>query len=138
MDTFTKYLLLCLILTIAYIYSIILAPKLINNEKINNIHESCFINCKYNICNLSSRGDNYYINSSKTSEKCMMTFWGFTHVLLYTILGFLFPDMFIQLFLLGIIFEIYEKYKFDCHDTLDIYFNTIGLLIGYTASSYLS
>ncbi len=41
----------------------------------------------------------------------MVTFWGLTHAGLYVIL---------ETLAIGIAFEVYEKEKYDCHDTFDI------------------
>lgn len=137
MEKIITYLFVALIYTIAYIYSIIFAPKLAGAyqgwaKTLNDTHESCLLGCQANLCKLSVRGDNYYINAgpNKTADGCMVTFWGFSHFFLYSVLGFLFPDVFWETFFIGVAFEIYEYKKFNCHDTFDIILNTVGFLVG--------
>lgn len=93
----------------------------------------------------SSRGKNYYTitdNKKKTTKKeeeehnnkhsyCLVSLWAITHVCLYTVIGFVCPDLFIESFIFGALFEYFEKYKWSCHDSLDVIFNSIGFLIGY-------
>ncbi len=134
------YLLASLIYIIAYVYSIHFAPILAGAESgwrrdLNDVHESCLVGCRGGICKLSVRGDNYYINSTDSAKRrrlsnCMVTFWGFSHFLLYSILGFLFPGIFWETFFVGVAFEMYEAAEFDCHDTFDIILNSAGFLAG--------
>lgn len=62
---------------------------------------------------------------------CLMTLWAFTHVWLYIIIGFYCPKLFLASFFVGILFECFEGYFFQCHDLLDIGFNSLGFFIGY-------
>ena len=83
----------------------------------------------------NNRGRNYYLNNANGVDKdvtpnCMLTIWGLSHVILYMILGWFVPDMFWETFFIGIAFEYLEKNTFDCHDILDIMWNSIGFLIG--------
>ena len=88
------------------------------------------------------RGDNYYIGVTDEGkklklDKCLVTFWGATHFFLYFFLGMFAPDLFWQTFVVGIIFELFEKYNYGCHDVLDICLNTAGFFIGrYIAWGY--
>src|ERR1700678_1149093 len=114
---FHHLLIVALILTIAYIYSMIIAPSLVNNQmfsKLNQLHESCIIKCGNLPCNISDRGNKYYIGSDKNADGCYVTFWGMTHFLLYAILGYLYPHRFLEFSLIGVLFELYEKRYYDC------------------------
>lgn len=134
------YILVALIYTIAYAYSIHFAPKIAGakagwQKDLNNVHESCIVGCGGGLNKLSIRGDNYYIGATDPEKQevlsnCMVTFWGFTHFFLYSVLGFLFPDVFWETFFIGVAFEAYEAVEYDCHDTFDIILNSAGFVVG--------
>lgn len=138
-----------LISIIAYIYCIIFAPyieKYKNNSVskfIDKIHKTCFFNCKSKQCKQymeKCRGENYFIATpvyeQLSIKGCILTFWGATHFLFYFILTFLFPNFYIEFFIMGIGFEVYEYYKFNCHDYNDIFLNTFGIILGNVLSPY--
>lgn len=82
-----------------------------------------------------NRGKNYYLNNPNGIDKdvtpnCMFTIWGLSHVVLYMILGWFVPNMFWQTLIIGIMFEYLENWTYDCHDILDVMWNTIGFLLG--------
>lgn len=107
----------------------------------NSVHESCLLNtCKFDTCKNNLRGLNYYIDNTDKDKQiklhnCLITFWGFTHFLLYFILGLLYPKYFWQTFFIGAGFELYEKLRYDCHDVLDIVLNTAGFILGFLLST---
>ncbi len=39
-------------------------------------------------------------------------------------------EAWVFMFNIGVGFEIYEFYTYECHDALDIVFNTVGFLAG--------
>ena len=135
-----EYLIALFIYIIAYIYALIIAPKIgfckvKKCDVINNVHESCLLNCKFTKSLTKYRGNNYYIGITDDEKKakletCLITWWGGTHFLLYLLLGYLTPSLFLETFILGVGFEIYESYAFDCHDLIDIVLNTSGFLVG--------
>lgn len=75
------------------------------------------------------RGGNYYLLTMDKPKYCLLTTWGITHVLLYALIGFLYPNMFWPTLAIGIAFEVAETYL-DCHDVLDIMWNSLGFAIG--------
>jgi hypothetical protein len=99
----------------------------------------------------SIRGDNYYSMTNlcktvseedkklyeKRHKRCLVSIWAFTHICLYIVIGFYCPNLFIQTVLLGIFFEYMEKIHSNCHDALDILFNSIGFGIGYQLNKYI-
>ncbi len=142
-------LLLIFIYSIAYYYCIVYAPTIENNKddswvtKLSNMNKSCLVNCKTKECEThikNSRGNTYLISLPKEEQgylkKCLITFWGFSHFLLYFVLAFFVPKLYIEEFIIGILFEIWEYYKFDCHDMNDIVLNGIGILLGRYLSPY--
>jgi uncharacterized membrane protein (DUF485 family) len=90
------------------------------------------------------RGKRCYLNkninvlSKKEKEKreyehtyCVTTFWSFSHFILYTYIGFFCPSLLFEAFIINILFEAYEKYTIQVNDIYDIFYNTIGLILGY-------
>lgn len=87
------------------------------------------------------RGDNYYaldpatVPADKVSaatdvaKQCMVTEWGFAHFLMYAILGFAAPRLFWPLFVIGIMWELFETFA-GCHCMLDLVWNFLGLCVG--------
>jgi hypothetical protein len=147
--TFKNIMLILIILSMAYIYCFTLAPiidSIKGNtiiETIRKIHRMCYFDCNSKNCNdiiTTFRGENYFLTDSELDQKninnCIITFWGLSHILLYFILTFLLPSFYIEFFIFGIIFEIYEYYFFKCHDIMDIFLNTIGIIIGKYLSPY--
>ena len=64
--------------------------------------------------------------------------WSISHLLLYIVLGYLAPDYWKELILIGVLFEIYEyflefimKYKYVTSKLIsDSIINSLGVLIG--------
>jgi uncharacterized membrane protein (DUF485 family) len=90
------------------------------------------------------RGKRCYLNkninilSKKEKEKrdydhtyCVTTFWSFSHFILYAYIGFFCPSLFLEAFIINILFEVYEKYTIQVNDIYDIFYNSIGLILGY-------
>lgn len=88
------------------------------------------------------RGGNYWISVTddqkikRNSRYCLVTTWALTHVILYAIIGFLFPNMFWLTFMIGLLYEVMEWVLLDCHDVLDLGWNSIGFLIGASLRNY--
>ena len=61
---------------------------------------------------------------------CFITFWGLSHFIMYSFLGFFAPKLFFETFTLGVVFEGIEADLFDCQDGLDILLNTTGFIFG--------
>jgi hypothetical protein len=141
----TTIFILC---TIVYIYCIIFAPYVEQNNTglfsyIDKMHKKCLYSCKSDQCYeymINTRGENYFISTpiykQKSIKKCMFTFWGFTHFIFYLILSFLFPSFYMEFIIIGILFEIYEYYRFNCHDFNDLILNGLGIFIGTKLSPY--
>lgn len=77
------------------------------------------------------RGSNYFLTpNGRPKGYCLITTWAMTHVVLYGVLGYLFPERFWETFIIGALFEGVEWVTFDCHDMLDLIWNSIGFFIG--------
>jgi len=70
-------------------------------------------------------------NNIDNHKYCLLTLWALTHVFLYMLIGFFCPDLFIPSFIIGVLYEIIEKYSYECHDVLDIVYNSVGFGIGF-------
>lgn len=62
-------------------------------------------------------------------ESCVINYWEFYHIITHIFIG-LFGNFYIST-TLGIGFEIYEHYVYDCASIFDLLFNLIGFSIGY-------
>ena len=140
LDDKTKYLVVGTLYGICFVYSLILAPSIVDDyDDMNSLHESCLFRCKCDKLT-STRGANYYINSSTTTSDisdCLITFWSVSHMFLYSTIGFIAPDLFLPTFTIGALFEIFEYFYYDCADALDIVFNSVGFGIGYSINKMI-
>lgn len=111
----------------AFVYSLYIVP---NFSFLDSFHSRCIQTINIDLSFL--RGKNYYLNDETSTEKnknCLTTMWNGIHVLFYFILGLLFPEHIKILSFLGIAFEVFEFFVFDCHDISDIIYNELGLLL---------
>lgn len=143
-DRNVQYIIMIAMFVIAYIYCIMVATYIQRNQDtsplykaINDLHESCLLPCEAETCKTltSQRGSNYYIGATSEERKdqlgtCLFTYWSLQHFLFFFALGFLTPDLMFEALSIGLLFEIYEYYRFDCHDVLDLLLNTLGFLAG--------
>ena len=146
-----QYIYLLIIYIISFLFVLLLNKFLsINNsysDKLHKVIHHCYILHVSPFIKwlTSSRGKNYYTISdnkkiiNKKDEKennkkhtyCLVSLWAITHVCLYVLIGFFCPNLFVESFIIGALFEYFEKYKWGCHDSLDVIFNSIGFCIGY-------
>ena len=78
------------------------------------------------------RGRNYFLTpEGRHSGYCLVTSWAITHIALYAILGFMFPERFWETLAVGVLFEGVEWIALDCHDMLDVIWNSMGFCLGY-------
>jgi len=85
------------------------------------------------------RGQGYFLlNDIKhTAEQrenlkyCICTMWSMMHFFFYILLGYFSPSLFYVTLGIGILFEIVEYFTYDCHDILDILYNSLGFGVGY-------
>ena len=114
------------------------------NKAIDKYNQLCMLYDKSNIVQkiTNYRGIQYYFNGhlDNNNDKktilykrkyCVVTFWSMSHIILYTLIGFFCPSLFIPSFVFGVIFEGLEKKFCRCHDLFDIIYNTLGFGIGY-------
>lgn len=86
------------------------------------------------------RGNNYWVEPKDSGTRrryCLITSWSVSHILLYAIIGYCFPSLFWQTLLIGVGYEIMEWMTLDCHDVLDIAWNSLGFVIGMTIRGIL-
>lgn len=87
------------------------------------------------------RGEDYFVavgsdpcqraEQERMSKSCYVTAWAILHISLYTLIGFIVPDLIWLAFIISIIFEMIESI-IGCHCALDLVWNFSGLAIGYT------
>lgn len=108
-------------------------------KSLENIFQKCWVGEGKDWFNLGKwRGKNYTLTLSGAMKKyCFMTSWAITHLILYAIIGFFFPKMFWTAFLVGVLFELSEWFLLDCHDVLDLFWNSLGFFIGAGAKVLL-
>jgi hypothetical protein len=93
--------------------------------------DTCLVTCQHSICKkLASqcRESNYSLGLGISHDECIFTGWEFSHVMLHIFLGYFF-NAYISVSL-SILFEIYEHYVYNCASLLDLFWNTLGLLMG--------
>ena len=76
-------------------------------------------------------------NDTTECGNCLVTSWNISHVLMYMIMGYLFPNILLEIVFIGIMFEILET-TWDCYDMMDLVWNTSGYMIGALARNYLN
>ena len=114
------------------------------NKGVDKYNQLCLFHNKSDIVQklTKHRGIQYYFNNRLDDDidkkiilykrkYCLVTFWSLSHIILYTLVGFFCPSLFIPSFVLGIIWEGLEKRFCNCHDLVDIMYNSIGFGIGY-------
>ena len=102
-----------------FIYNKITHCVIKSNKCLNNITKN-------------TRGKKYWLTNN--NNNCFITTWHIYHLVQYFFLGFFFPSYHLELVGIGIIFELLEKYFFECDDLMDIIFNIVGLYMGVYAN----
>lgn len=99
------------------------------SESINFSH-MCIKECNSDLCQRLTqlRDGGYSLNSKQQPYNCIFTMWELSHVLFHVFLGYFF-NIYIAIGL-SVFFELYEHYVHNCASILDLFWNTIGLLIG--------
>lgn len=141
-----QYIVLVILYICAYWYSLKFAVALNDChtpqcERLRAAHEGCM--CHANVDLSPIRGGHYYIGTMNAEKQarlngCVTTFWSASHFALYTALGFFAPSLFWPTFAIGVGFEFYEKYAFDCHDVLDVAYNSCGFLVGRALNRFVN
>jgi len=110
---------------------------------IKNAYTNCYINCKNPFCKyiLQFRGDDYFLTFGDEKETrvktCLLSLWGVLHFILFTIIGLFVPNVFFEVVIVSILYELIEYLLYNCHDALDILLNISGYLLGTYLKSIL-
>ena len=59
----------------------------------------------------------------------VFTMWNLSHILYYAIGSYIFPDLRLELWLMGLLWELLEI-PFNTSNLLDLFWNAVGILIG--------
>lgn len=102
-----------------------------------NLSKICLIRSPSKLWDIikNYRGKNYYLTvieeeTMDIEKNCLFTVWALCHFILYTFLGFFAPERFWETLLIGSLFEIFENLSADCHDALDLTWNSLGFMFG--------
>lgn len=96
---------------------------------LEQITGQCWMHSAANVRPL--RGQNYLLTGRKSAKEfCLVTTWSVAHFLMYALIGYIFPRYFWQSFAVGVAFEGLEWITLDCHDVLDIAWNSCGFVFG--------
>jgi hypothetical protein len=82
------------------------------------------------------KGEQYVVQMSheenmKFRKECLITTWNILHFISHLVVVFFFPYFYLEIFAVSFLYEIYEYFAYKCHDISDIFYNVIGLLMGY-------
>lgn len=106
------------------------------SHKFKKMQHGCLISTNCNICT-KYRGNNYTLaktnHDKEKLKKCFLTTWGLSHILFNATMAFIFPMHLCELFAMGVIWEGFEHFIWDCMDPLDIVMNASGLILGRIA-----
>lgn len=129
-----QYVLLLYLLMLTAL--LVLVGTLLQTIRDCNTDDNGYCMIKTNNNNLNSfikkyRGSTYYPHiSDSNDEECLLTEWGLSHFLSCMVIGFLVPRQWLLLFLATVFWEIGEYYIADCHDILDLVWNSLGIVTG--------
>lgn len=97
-------------------------------------YESCIIPCENNSCAKfieATKGKNYYLSKYHTDwnkTNCLITPYEISHFIFHIFIGY-YTNIYYSL-LLGVGFEAWEYYEYNCENYMDIVFNTLGAIFG--------
>jgi len=103
-------------------------------------YETCIIPCKYDKCTKfinATKGSNYYLSKYETQwnrTNCLVTPYEISHFIFHIFIGY-FLNIYYSL-TIGIGFEVWEYYVYNCENYMDIVFNTLGALMGTAIRTY--
>lgn len=96
------------------------------------MHGACYIECDTKEC-LSwqnfAKGEQYFIDDySARDQHCPMGAWELSHFIFHIFIGYAL-NIYYSLGV-GVGFEIYEHYAYQCSSYFDILLNTVGAIVG--------
>ena len=112
---------------------------IVTKPKWYSVHTQCHIKCPS--CP-KLRGENYFTYKTDPNykrlneENCILNNWHISHFVLHFFIGFFTQNILLSL-AGGIGVELYEYWRYDCHDILDIIYNTLGALMGIALRKFL-
>jgi hypothetical protein len=129
------------LLVFAYVYSMQIVPRI---RALDNFHKVCNIFLP-GIDFSWLRGEKYYRDNTTIEDRlrlreCIATNWNVLHFCLFFVIGVLCPNVkfLLTIFLLSVIFELYEYHAYKCHDVTDCLYNAAGLGMAYIFKRALS
>lgn len=158
LDTNNKIIIIIILSIISFVFIVYLVPLLISLNwfgvtLLKKFHYGCEVTCDHPICKniiKNGRSSSYFINTMVPEknpenveqrtiyqEKCVLSYWGISHFILFMIFGMIAPSFFVPTLIFGILFEILEHYVWDCGDILDVAWNSLGFLTGMCIHKHL-
>lgn len=128
------FLLICVIIYLFIFY--IMGTNLVSinlQKKWDNLQDKCFMNCNKKLCKkITKLRDKKYLNNSVNIDLkiCMITSWELTHLFFHAFIGYYYNIYFSVI--TSILFEILEHYVHECGSYLDLFWNFMGFLIGFS------
>tara|TARA_B100000900_G_scaffold396945_1_gene396757 strand:- start:209 stop:997 length:789 start_codon:yes stop_codon:yes gene_type:complete len=110
----------------------------VNNFSLWTSSKSCILPCPSILKPLlSTRGNNYFLSKDGPTPEnelrnCLLSSWGASHIFMYALITFIVPRLWWVVLISGIVWEIYESKELGCQDFLDIFWDSLGIFIGYT------
>jgi len=68
--------------------------------------------------------------AARVRNRCVLTFWGMTHLLLYTVIGFVAPGTWLVAYLVGLVYECVIERANRVNCPFDLIWNAVGLVVG--------
>ena len=77
------------------------------------------------------RGTKYSMDLRRDDydDKCFLTSWAIGHILMYAVISFAVPTRWLELYLIGVAFEIWEAFH-GAEYVMDLVWNGLGICIG--------
>lgn len=106
-------------------------------KKVNRMNNKCYYSNESLKFLTKWRGKGYCITDIDDKERlessrCIFTLYGIGHIVMYIIIGYYARDCFWEAMIAGILVETFEGVALNCHDALDVLYNLIGFVVGYS------
>jgi hypothetical protein len=125
-----SYVVIGVISVISYILCLSTSEYIVKYRRV--VNRWCLVPCKTDQCNdmqKNIKGSKYFINDDMGDQPfCPVSPFEISHILFHIPVGYYFNFYYSLGF--GILFEVFEKYQFECESYTDIICNIIGALIG--------
>jgi hypothetical protein len=124
-----------IILVLAFIYSFYIATRNDLPNFLVKANHGCIYGCETCEQYTLKRGASYIIEDIEAKEKkkldnCLFTAWNFSHFIMYAVITTIAPEYYVEFAAMGVGFEIYECWRYQCDDYMDFVANCMGIGTG--------